>query len=268
MTRFSPKGVAASKGWFGVARRPDFTSQDFYRDIFAGTATLRASGPVVKVKFPIIGTVWTTTTQDLANRVLKDSATFTLRKNGAIAGVQWWMPGAIRAIANNMLTMDEPDHSRLRGLVDEAFWRRAILAMEPRILAIADELARDLLADGRPADLVEGYARRLPLAVICELLGLPERDRTNFMTWTSGFTNIRNGFGFLRIIPAINSPRRYLQAHLNDVRLRGGDGLIAELVRLETDGARISPGGNGGDGISVAGGGHRNHDASYQRINL
>src|SRR5262249_56261669 len=51
--------------------------------------------------------------------------------------------------------------------------RRAILDMELRIFAIADELAAELFADGSPADLVERYARKLPLSVICELLGLP-----------------------------------------------------------------------------------------------
>jgi cytochrome P450 len=45
--------------------------------------------------------------------------------------------------------------------------------MEPRILATADELAADLFTDGSPVDLVERYARRLPLSVIRELLGLP-----------------------------------------------------------------------------------------------
>jgi cytochrome P450 PksS len=82
------------------------------------------------------------------------------------------MPRIVGTLVN-MLTMDEPDHTRLRGIVDEAFRRRTILDMEPRILAIADKLADDLFAEGSPADLVDRYARRLPLAVICELLGLP-----------------------------------------------------------------------------------------------
>lgn len=57
------------------------------------------------------------------------------------------------------------------SIVDEAFRRRAILEMEPRIFAIANELAAELFADGSPTDLVERYARKLPPSVICELLG-------------------------------------------------------------------------------------------------
>jgi cytochrome P450 len=144
----------------------DFTSQEYFRNPTAEIEKLRAAGPVVEVRFPLVGTVWTTTTQDLANQVLRDSQTFTLRgDDGNVVGLQWWMPKIVRAIANNMLSADEPDHTRLRGVVDEAFRRQAVLEMQPRILAIAGELANELFVDGSPADLVDRYARRLPLSL-------------------------------------------------------------------------------------------------------
>src|SRR5262249_57686597 len=141
-----------------------FTSQEYLRDPAAGLARLRAAGPVVEVRFPIIGRTWITTTSEMGGRVLKDSETFTMRKDGKVAGLRWWMPGLVRTVAVSMLTMDEPDHTRLRSIVDEAFRRRAILDMEPKIFAIADELASELFEDGIPADLVERYARELPLS--------------------------------------------------------------------------------------------------------
>ena len=104
-----------------------------------------------------------------------------------------------------MLTMDEPDHTRLRSIVDEAFRRRAVLDMEPRILAIADELAAELFADGSPADLVERYARKLPLSVICELLGLPSEDRPRFIAWANSMTRLTGVVGFLRMIAGIGA---------------------------------------------------------------
>src|SRR3984957_5704336 len=116
----------------------DFTSQAYFRNPTAEIEKLRAAGPVVEVRFPLVGTVWTTTTQDLANQVLRDSGTFTLRKDdGDVVGFRWWMPKIVRTVANNMLSADEPDHTRLRSIVDEAFRRQAVLEMEPRILAIA-----------------------------------------------------------------------------------------------------------------------------------
>lgn len=221
--------------------RADFVSQAYFRNPAAEIEKLRSAGPVVEVQFPMIGKVWTTTTQDLADRVLKDSETFTIRTGvGGVAGLQWWMPRILRTLANHMLSKDEPDHRRLRDIVDEAFRRRAVLEMEPRILAIADELASDLFADGSPADLVDRYARTLPLSVICELLGLPLADRPMFTAWASGFTRLTGTLGLIRLIPNILAMRRYLEKQLEAVREHGGTGLIAELVRVEHDGGQIS----------------------------
>jgi len=220
--------------------RFDLSSQAYFRNPAAEIAKLRAAGAVIEVRFPIVGTVWTTTTQELADRVLKDDATFTLRcDDGSVAGFRWWMPGILRALANNMLAADEPDHRRLRDVVDEAFRRRAVLDLEPRILALAEELADGLFADEKPADLVARYARVLPLSVICELLGLPAADRPKFTAWASGFTRFTGPLGFFAAIPRVFALKRYLERRLDAVRRSGGEGLIAELVRIERDGGRI-----------------------------
>lgn len=220
----------------------DFTSQDYFRNPAAAIEKLRAMGPVVEVHFPIIGKVWATTTQALADQVLKDTATFTIRKDdGTVAGLQWWMPGIVRTLANSMLSMDEPDHKRLRDIVDEAFRRRAVLDMEPHIQAIGDQLADELFAEGSPADLVERYARTLPLSVICELLGLPLADRPKFIAWAGGFTRFTGALGFLGMIPNILAMKRYMNWHLDTIRHQGGEGLIAEIVRVEQNGGQISP---------------------------
>jgi cytochrome P450 PksS len=221
-------------------QRLDFMSQEYLCDPVAGLAKLRAAGPVVKVRFPIIGKTWITTTHDLAGRVLKDSETFAMRRHGTVAGLRWWMPGWIRTLAVSMLTMDEPDHTRLRSIVDEAFRRRAILDMEPRILALADDLAAELFTEGSPADLVERYARKLPLSVICELLGLPAADRSRFIAWANGLSRLDGVFGFVRLLSSIGPMKRYLEGRLQAARDTGGEGLIAELVRVEKEGGRIS----------------------------
>ena len=219
----------------------DFESQAYFRNPVAEIEKLRSTGPVVEVQFPMVGKVWTTTTQDLADRVLKDGETFTVRTSvGGVAGLQWWMPHILRALVNHMLSMDEPDHKRLRDIVDEAFRRRAVLDMEPRILAIAEELAGELFMEGSPADLVDRYARTLPLSVICELLGLPLEDRPKFTAWASGFTRLTGTIGLLSLIPNILAMRRYLEQRLEAARQNGGTGLVAELVRVEREGGRIS----------------------------
>src|SRR5215470_18996851 len=145
----------------------------------------------------------------MASRVLKDGRVFTLRNDdGEVVGLRWWMPRIFRVFANNMLNMDEPDHTRLRSLVDEAFRRRAVLDMEPRIRAIADELANDLFARGSPADLVSRFARLLPLSVICELLGLPLADRPKFIAWAGRATGVTSTLAFFRLVPTIAAMKR------------------------------------------------------------
>jgi len=223
-----------------MTRMTDFTSQNFQRDPASAIDRMRQFGPLVQVKFPIIGPVWMTTTQEATGRVLKDSANFSLRKEGSVAGAPWWLPGFMLSLADNMLTFDEPDHTRLRSIVDEAFRRRAVLDMEPRVAEIAAELAGELFAEGSPADLVTRYARKLPLSVICELLGLPMADREKFMAWASRATNVTGAYSFLRMIPGIYAIKRYLESQIQSVRDHGGEGLIAELVRAEKAGAEIS----------------------------
>ena len=154
----------------------------------AGVANCRAIGPVVATRFPIVGTVWITTTYEATARVLKDSATFTLRKEGGGAGraAAGGCRHSIATFANNMLTMDEPDHTRLRSIVDEAFRRRAVLDMEPHIRAIADRPRRTNCSpmEARPiwCSAMRGCCR---LSVICELLGLPPADRPKFIAWAN-----------------------------------------------------------------------------------
>ena len=222
--------------------RIDFTSEAYLREPPKAIAKLRMSGPVVATRFPLIGDVWISTTHDATAQILKDSATFTLRReDGDVAGLRWWMPRYVRTIANNMLTMDEPDHKRLRSIVDEAFRRRAIVAMEPRIRAIADALADELFAAGSPADLVQRYARILPLAVISELLGLPLADRPKFIAWANAMSSLTNVFGFFRLLFAFRKMRAYLERQLQIARAEGGEGLIAELIQVEREGGQISP---------------------------
>jgi cytochrome P450 PksS len=219
----------------------DFTSQDYLSDPAAGIERLRTAGPVVEVRFPIVGKTWITTTEDAAGRMLKDGQIFTLRKeSGQVAGMRWWMPAIFRSLSNSMLASDEPDHTRLRSIVDEAFRRRAILDMQPRITAIADELAAELFVEGSPADLVAGYARKLPLSVICELLGLPAADRPKFTAWAANLTGVRSPIGFVwRMMWGTMAIKRYLEAHLESARASGGEGLIAQLVRVENEGKKL-----------------------------
>jgi cytochrome P450 len=224
-----------------MAQPVDFASEAFFRDPGAAVAKLRAIAPLVATTFPLTGRVWVTTTYEATARVLKDSESFTMRKeDGTVAGLRWWMPSSVTVLTNNMLSADEPDHTRLRGIVDEAFRRRAVLDMEPRIRAIAEHLADELFAEGEPVDLVLRFARILPLSVICELLGLPQADRPQFIAWANAMGRLKGPISFFRVSGVVKKMRRYFEERLEQARARGGEGLIAEVVRVESEGGRIS----------------------------
>jgi cytochrome P450 len=113
--------------------------------------------------------------------------------------------------------------------------------MEPRIRAIADGLADELFATGSPADLVQRYARILPLSVICELLGLPPTDRPRFIAWANAISSLTGVVSFFRLLFAFRKMRGYLEEQLQLARAQGGEGLIAELIQVEREGGRITP---------------------------
>jgi cytochrome P450 PksS len=76
--------------------------------------------------------------------------------------------------------------------------------------------------------------------VICELLGLPAADRPMFIGWANSLGRVTSAIGFLSVLPAFGKMRRYMAERLRAVREQGGEGLIAELARVEMEGGRIS----------------------------
>ena len=99
-----------------------------------------------------------------------------------------------RSMSHWMLQLDPPDHGRLRGLVVRAFTARRVEDMRPRIQQIVDEIIDRLELQGR-ADLIADFAFRLPVTVICDMLGIPEADRQVF------FTGSRAGGRLLDLAP-------------------------------------------------------------------
>ena len=151
----------------------DILSPGFHAHPFPTLDRMRAEAPVVRLKLPIIGRTWLAVTHDACATVLKDHETFV--RDPAHAGIRTQarilkiLPRTIGLLSLNMLGHDDPEHRRLRGLVDQAFQRRTVQAMKPTIAAIADRLL-DRLERRDHADLMAEFCRDLPLAVICELL--------------------------------------------------------------------------------------------------
>ena len=225
------------------ARDFDVLSPEFHANPFPTLDRMRAEGPIVRIRLPIIGCTYLAVTHDACAALLKDHVNFA--RDPANAGsrtqvrILRFLPRTIGLLARNMLGHDDPEHRRLRGLVDQAFARRTIEAMRPMISEIADRIL-DRLKGRTEVDLMSEYCRDLPLSVICAMLGLPDQDHDRFKNWLGGLKNTASIGAVIRAIPGVISVVRYLR---RSSRSGGGalsDGLIAELRDAEIAGQTLS----------------------------
>jgi cytochrome P450 len=222
--------------------RFDFFSQAAKRDPFSVWRAVREQGAVVPVKFPIIGKVYLAATWDACGDFLKGSDLFAA--DGRNAGKSsalglWWAPRMMRVLAQNMLTLDDPDHRRLRKLVDAPFRRDRIEALRPMIARLADGLIDEMERSGNH-DLVTGFARELPLRVISEMLGLPDDLRLKTQAWMGRFADVSNVSSAAAVLPTIGKMMKLLRQEFARRRTDPGPGLVTELVQAEADGDRLS----------------------------
>jgi cytochrome P450 len=111
--------------------------------------------------------------------VLRNRAVGVHTPTGRFVGSDPVSTVVLGPLANSFLELDPPEHDRLRRLVTGPFRPAAIRALRPRIEAIAAQYV-EALDPGQPVDLVAALAARLPIAVIADLLGIPEHRRDGF----------------------------------------------------------------------------------------
>jgi cytochrome P450 len=109
---------------------------------------------------------------------------------GVVDAAQWdrWEPGhtdrpARRLFSRSILESNAPDHPRMRSLIASVFTARRVAALAEPITAAVHRLLDEMAergADGSPVDFMDAFAYRLPVGVVCELLGIPEADRDRF----------------------------------------------------------------------------------------
>src|SRR5438270_8146421 len=149
-----------------------------------------------------------------------------------------------RSMSHWMLQQDPPDHTRLRGLVVKAFTARRVEDMRPRIQQAVDETLDAIVGQGH-MDLIEDFAFRLPVTIICDMLGIPEDHREVF------YKSSRDGGRLLD--PVLLTPaeieqsnaantmaQMYFQQLFELRRKSPGDDLTTQLVQAEEDGSKLS----------------------------
>ncbi|SEG99563.1 hypothetical protein SAMN05444920_113159 [Nonomuraea solani] len=138
------------------------------------------------------------------------------------------------------LSLDPPDHTRLRRLVSSAFTARAVARMETPVARLVDDLI-DRAAERETFDVVAGLAYSLPVTVICRMLGVPQADERLFHGWSAQLTRLLDGFsdpgGQNEWVGGMVEMHRYVNELVADRRKSPrGDDLISELLAAEDGG--------------------------------
>jgi cytochrome P450 len=217
-------------------------SPDFIRDPYPHYERLRTTDPM---HLTALGSFVASRHAEASlvlrdKRFGKDYVERTIRRYGPDIMEQ----PVFRSMSHWMLQQDPPDHTRLRGLVVKAFTARRVEDMRPRIQQIVDQTLDAIVGQGH-MDLIEDFAFRLPVTIICDMLGIPEDHREVF------YKSSRDGGRLLdpvQLTPAEiekgnagNAMAQMYFQQLFELRRRNpGDDLVTQLVQAEEDGSKLS----------------------------
>lgn len=217
------------------------TSAEFKAGAYAYYARLRAEAPVHSVRLPNGHVAWLVSRYDDVLRLLKDERLIKDQRNAKGSKPFSLLPGMLgflQAIERNLLDVDAPDHTRLRGLVHLAFTPRLVERMRSRVEELSDELLSRAIAAGR-LELIQDYALPIPSTIISEMLGIPAEDHHRFHRWSSVIVASTAGPNLFRVLPAIWMFVRYIRGMIAKKRASPQDDLISALVEAHEAGNRL-----------------------------
>jgi len=220
----------------------DPTAAEVVADPYPFLAGLRRRGPVL---WHDGSGMW------LAPRYAEATAVLRDRRLGRIWRLRWpdeQLPAFTSIHLHSMLENEPPTHTRLRRVVATAFARGHVERLRPRVAALAERLAdavADAGSDGSPLDLLPAYAEPLPVAVIAELLGVPEADRGRLRPWSNAIVKMYEYAVSAEQRQAAERASAEFVGYLRDLvahrRRAPGEDLVSSLVAVsDDDGSRLS----------------------------
>ena len=148
--------------------------------------------------------------------------------------------GTMHTTPEMIISMDSPEHSRLRKLVAGAFTLRRIEQMRPKVQQVVDELLDEMQAKGSPADLVPALCLPMPLTVIGDLLGVPSQDLHTFEKWARAFATVDDRAGGEESLAALGKLAEYIIGLIAEKRANPGEDMLSELVAARDTDDRLS----------------------------
>ncbi len=210
--------------------RPGFFLRDDYDDVLAW---LRANDPVHE----LADGSWLISTYDDIRAISRQPEVFSSRRgalvNDPLRGSE------PNDASGSLLHLDPPIHADYRKLLNRRFTPRAAGSMEDGIRALTTE-ALDALTFGEEIDAIARIAAPIPVAVIADLLGIADGDRTDFRRWSDAVIEISDNPGDEVVMAATVELFTYLDAHVHQRMVEPQDDLISMLVGAEVGGAPLT----------------------------
>lgn len=189
---------------------------------------------------------WVVTSYDDVTRVLRlpnVSSSLEHAKPSAVVDLLRARQAGREGEGTTLVLTDDPEHARLRKAIQAPFTARSIGALRSSIDARVDHAVTALAADER-FELIGDLAYPLPVAVFCEMLGIPDEEGPRFRAWTAAVARsldlVIEEDEYDRCIAKIAEMEEYLGAVADDKRRRPGDDVLTQLVNTEVDGERLS----------------------------
>ena len=249
----------------------DIADPHFMADAYDIYADLRAKGPVSRVRFAtgnkeeasgdgeeqrpetFFGgdTFFVTHYEEAIATLLDDRFAVDPRSTMSpeqVEEMESQTPEEFRLFSRSILSLDPPDHTRLRKLVQPSFTGRGMEALRGSIQQIADDLLdqaehdaaeRGETAPDRRMDLIEAFAYPFPVTVISDMLGIPREDRETIRHWTENLLRVdrlRGGEVDEETRAGLREFTDYLRDLFERKRQTPTDDMISRLVHVEEDG--------------------------------
>ena len=224
----------------------NLSSKEFTDNKYAYYKWLRENDPVHKGKMMGIMGAYFLTRYDDCVAMLKDSR-FVRNRTTATGGggrMPFPLPKSVNLLINSMINEDEPNHRRLRGLVHKAFTPRQLTRLEGRVETLTAELldkAEKEMQEQGQVELMEAFARPIPVTVIAEMVGVKVEDIPEFAGFVDALTDGLSGFKLVKTI-AFDLPQatKFVRGLIDRKRANPGEDILTALIEAEEEGEKLS----------------------------
>ncbi len=223
-----------------LSKPVDLGSADFSNNKYAYYPWLLEEAPVFQARVSFMK-IMAVTRYDDCVELMRDPR-FVRNRSTATGGsrMPFPVPKSISLIAQSMIIEDDPEHRRLRSLVNKAFKPGAVAAVQEPVERLAHQLIDKMEKQGT-VDLLPAYSLPIPVAVISQLMGCDEEDTVAFQGLMKNLSTGLTGWNMLRtFVFQMPGTIRFVRDLIARKRKNPGDDILTGLIEAEEDGEHLT----------------------------